>query len=79
LGFGYQRRALAVWRDHDLILPPSSNAFSKVAHLTRDPLVRGYHTTENLERLRGASSVLADRLGGGTVVLHVDQPNFRGY
>lgn len=79
LGFGYTRRELDVWRDHNVILPPSRNAFSTVAQLTQDPHVSGYHTVENLERLRGSSSVLADRLGGGSVVLLIDQPNYRGY
>jgi hypothetical protein len=79
LGFGYRRRQLAVWRDHDVVLPPSHNVFSTVAQLTADPHVSGYFTAENVERLRGASSVLADRLGDGSVVLLVDQPNFRGY
>lgn len=79
LGFGYTRRELAVWRDHGVFLPPSRNVFSTVAQLTQDPHVSGYHTDTNLERLRGASSVLADRLGGGSVVLLVDQPNYRGY
>ncbi|TVP42355.1 MAG: hypothetical protein EA350_16195 [Gemmatimonadales bacterium] len=79
LGFGYTRRTLAVWRDHGLVLPPSRNAFSTVARLTDEPHLSGYHTPEHLEALRGASSVVADRLGRGTVVLLVDQPNFRGF
>jgi hypothetical protein len=79
LGFGYTRRDLDVWRDHNVFLPPSRNVFSTVAQLTQDPHVSGYHTDTNLERLRGTSSVLADRLGGGSVVLLVDQPNYRGY
>lgn len=79
LGFGYQRRSLPVWRDHAIFFEPSRNPFSTVARLTEDPHLSGYVSAENEERLRGSPSVLADRLGRGTVVLLVDNPNFRGY
>jgi len=39
----------------------------------------GYISDKNRERLRGSPSVLVDRFGGGTVVLFVDNINFRGY
>jgi len=79
IGFGYTTRELAVWRDHSVLLPPSQNPFSTVAQLTNDPHLSGYISNENLERLRNSPSVLADRFGSGSVVLLVDQPNYRGY
>ncbi len=46
-------------------------------------LLAGFTIFENIklnrERLRGSPSVLADRLGGGSVVLLIDNTNFRGY
>jgi hypothetical protein len=44
-----------------------------------DPHLSGYVSTDNRERLRGSPSVLVDRLGRGTVVLLIDNTNFRGY
>jgi len=79
LGFGYHRRELAVWRDHSIFLAPSRNSFSTVAQLTDDPHLSGYISPRNRERLRNSPSVVADRLGGGSVVLLADQPNHRGY
>lgn len=79
LGFGYQRRFLPVWRDHSLFFAPSENPYSTVAQLTDDPHLSGYISEENEARLANSPSVLADRLGGGAVVLLVDNPNFRGY
>ncbi|NNM04926.1 MAG: zinc carboxypeptidase, partial [Gemmatimonadetes bacterium] len=80
LGFGYQRRFLPVWRDHSIFFEPSRNAYSTVAQLVDDdPYLSGYISAENRVRLRGSPSVLADRLGGGTVILFVDNTNFRGY
>ncbi len=80
LGFGYHRRSLPVWRDHNIFFAPSDNAYSTVARLLDDdPWLSGYISDENRERLRGSPSVLVDRLGEGTVVLFVDNTNFRGF
>ncbi len=79
LGFGYQRRTLPVWRDHGLFFAPSRNPYSTVARLTDDPHLSGYISDANRERLRGSPSVMADQLGRGSVVLLIDNPNFRGY
>ncbi|NNF37286.1 MAG: zinc carboxypeptidase [Gemmatimonadetes bacterium] len=79
LAFGYTQRTIPVWRDHSLFLEPSDNPYGTVAQLTDDPHLSGYISDENEARLAGSPSVLADRLGGGSVVLLVDNPNFRGF
>jgi len=79
LGFGYQRRFLPVWRNHSIFFDPSASPYGTVARLTEDPHLSGYASDENHARLPGSPSVLADRLGRGSVVLLVDIPNFRGY
>jgi len=80
LGFGYHRRFLPIWRDHNTFFAPSKNAYSTVARLVEDdPFLSGYISAANRERLRGSPSVLTDQFGRGTVVLFVDNTNFRGY
>ncbi len=80
LGFGYTRRHLPIWRDHNTFFAPSKNAYSTVAKLVEDdPHLSGYISAENRERLRGSPSVIVDRFGRGTVILLIDNTNFRGY
>jgi hypothetical protein len=80
LGFGYQRRFLPIWRDHNTFFAPSKDPFSTVARLVDDdPFLSGFISTENRERLRGSPSVMVDGLGRGSVVLLIDNTNFRGY
>jgi len=80
LGFGYSRRFLPVWRDHNFFFAPSSSEYSTVAQLVDDdPWLAGYISDENREWLQGSPSVIADQLGRGSVVLLVDNINFRGY
>ncbi|MEM7415934.1 MAG: M14 family zinc carboxypeptidase [Gemmatimonadota bacterium] len=79
LGFGYTRRFLPVWRDHSNFFAVPDNPYITVAQLTDDPHLSGYVSDENHARLPGSPSVIADQLGGGSVVLLIDNPNFRGY
>lgn len=79
LGFGYTRRFLPVWRDHSNFFALPDNPYITVARLTDDPHLSGYVSDENEARLPGSPSVIADQLGAGSVVLLIDNPNFRGY
>lgn len=79
LAFGYQRRELPVWRDHDIFFEPSRNPYSTVARLTDEPHLSGYISATNLDRLRNSPSAIVDQLGQGSVVLLLDNTNFRGY
>jgi len=80
LGFGYQSRFLPIWRDHSFFFAPSKSAYSTVAQLVDgDARLSGYISDVNRDRLSGSPSVMADRLGRGTVVLLIDNTNFRGY
>ena len=79
LGFGYTRRFLPVWRDHSNFFALPENPYITVARLTDDPHLSGYVSEANEARLAGSPSVVADQLGQGSVVLLIDNPNFRGY
>jgi hypothetical protein len=79
LAFGYTDRTVPVWRDHANFFAPSADPYGTVAQLTDDPFLSGYISEANEERLAGSPSVMADGLGGGSVVLLIDNPNFRGF
>jgi hypothetical protein len=79
LAFGYTTGTIPVWRDHAMFFEPSRNPYGTVGQLTSDPHLSGYVSDANEARLAGSPSVMADRLGGGSVVLLIDNPNFRGF
>lgn len=78
LGFGYSDRDLVVYRNSNIFLKPPKNPYSAVAVYKEDPLVSGYVSKENLEKLEGTSSISVSKLGSGRVISFVDNPNFRG-
>jgi hypothetical protein len=79
LAFGYSDPTLPVLRNSTLVLPASENPFENVAHYGDEPLLSGFLGAENAARLAGLPAVLASRLGEGTVVQLLDDPNFRAY
>ncbi len=78
LGFGYTDRDLVVYRNSNILLNLGKNPYSNVAVYKDNPLVSGYVSSENLEKLPGTPSLLVSKLGSGRVISFVDNPNFRG-
>lgn len=78
LGFGYTDRDLVVYRNSNILLKPGKNPYSTVAVYKQQPLVSGYISKENLEKLPGTASVVVSKVGAGRVISFVDNPNFRG-
>lgn len=78
LGFGYKDREQFVYRNSNIFMKPAKNPYSTVAQYKDAPLVSGYISPENLEKLPGTSSVLVHQFGKGRVISFIDNPNFRG-
>lgn len=78
LGFGYRDRELIVYKNSNTLLKPSKNPYSTVAVYKENPLVSGYVSRENLEKIPGTASIVVSKAGRGRVISFVDNPNFRG-
>jgi hypothetical protein len=78
LGFGYTRRSLPVYRNHTGLFKPSVNPFNTVVKTTENPLLSGYLNDVNKERVKNTASLMVSGYGRGSVILFVDNPNFRG-
>jgi hypothetical protein len=78
LGFGYTRRYLPVYRNHTGLFKPSSNPFNTVVKTSDNPLLSGYLNAANKERVKNTASLMVSGYGRGSVILFVDNPNFRG-
>ncbi|QDU65372.1 M14 metallopeptidase family protein [Engelhardtia mirabilis] len=78
LCFGFVRDELPVFKNSTAVLPESEDPFAVPVRYTDAPLVSGYASDENAEKIAGTPAVRAARLGAGTVVAMIDDPNFRG-
>ena len=79
LAYGFRPGTVAVFRDTALTLTPSDNPYDTPVRYTEDPLLAGYVSPENLERLGNTPAVIATPLGRGAVIRMVDDPVFRGF
>ena len=79
IGFGYRSRDIVSYRENRIILGRSKNPFGAVVQYTENPLISGYASPENVDKVAGAAAVLAERRGRGAVVLLSDNPNFRAW
>lgn len=79
LTFGYQEARVPVYKNNEVWLKPSINAYATVSKYTRDAHIDGFLTEKNRkEFLSKSASLLVSPLGRGRVVLFADNPNFRG-
>jgi len=78
LGFGYRNAEIPVYRNSTLFFKPSKNPSNTPLRYTSDPLLGGYISTANLEKVKQSASVIVSTVGQGRVIHFIDNPNFRG-
>jgi hypothetical protein len=78
IGFGYEDSKIPVYRNNTVWIQPSENEYSSVVRYTSDPLIDGFITDNNAEKLDSSISLLVSKIGNGRAVMFSDNPNFRG-
>lgn len=79
LAFGYTNETLPIYKNNNVFLAPSKNAYSTVAKYTQDPHVDGFISEKNYtEFIKPAAALIVSKLENGRVVMFGHNPNFRG-
>lgn len=79
VAYGYRDRALPVFRNSAVVFKPEPGPYTSVAVHTDSPLLSGYASDKNVERIAGSPALTARRLGAGLVVRYAFDPNFRAF
>lgn len=79
LGFGYTSDRIALFRNSSRVMALDEAPYANVAQYSRSPLLSGYASRENVEKIASTAAITAHRVGRGTVIRMVDNPNFRGF
>lgn len=77
LTFGLNDARLPLFKNRTDLLLKSEKPFSQVATYVESPLMSGYADATNIEKISGASGVIAQRYGRGAVIGMTDNPHFR--
>jgi hypothetical protein len=79
VAYGINDRDIPVFKDNTLFMIPSNNPYSNPVMFGIDPLLSGYVSSKNLEKIKGSSVVSVSAFGQGRIISFVVNPNFRGY
>lgn len=78
LGYGYRSKEIPVYRNSSIFFKPSKSKYQTPVRYTENPLLGGYISDANLEKVKQSASVLVSPVGQGRVIHFIDNPNFRG-
>ena len=79
IAYGYPSERLPVFRNSTHLLETAENPYEQVALYSGEPWLSGYVSEGKLAEIPGTVAVRASRLGSGTVVALIDNPNFRAF
>lgn len=78
LGFGYENNLVPVYKNNTVWIEPSQNEYSSVVRYTENPLMDGFITQINSNKISKTVSLLVSKVGNGRAVMFSNNPNFRG-
>jgi hypothetical protein len=78
LAWGFRNPSVAVVRDSVRVLPGAPEGHQNAGVYSTAPLLSGFASEENVERLAGSAAMVATPLGRGVVVQLADNLAFRG-
>ncbi|MEO9804845.1 MAG: M14 metallopeptidase family protein [Reichenbachiella sp.] len=79
LCFGFQDDLLPIFKRGLQLMELAKNPYSQPIHYTASPLLAGYISDENLEKIPNTPAVGLSAFGKGLIISMTDNPNFRGY
>ena len=79
INFGMPRNTLPIFRNTSIVIEPNKSSFDNPIQYTKNPLVSGYISKENLELLKETVPFQVTRKGEGRIIIFTDNTNFRAF
>ena len=79
INFGIEDTELALFRNSRIFMEPEENSYDNPIRYTKDPLLSGYISEEQMELLKGSVPFKVKRSGRGKILLMTDNTNFRAF
>ena len=79
INFGFTNDKIALFRNTTLFLNPEKNSYDNPIQYTKNPLLSGYISEENLDSLSLSVPLKIKGLGRGQIVALTDNTNFRAF
>jgi len=79
INYGYHDEEIPVFHKGNQFLELAKNPYATPARYTNNPLMSGYISAHNLNKMKGAASIRISAQGKGRIICFSDNPVFRGY
>jgi len=79
INFGYKNDKLAMFRNTTLFIKPNKNSYDNPIQYTKNPLLSGYISEENLDSLSLSIPLKIGGIGRGNIIGFTDNTNFRAF
>ncbi len=79
VNFGYNKDKIALFRNTTLFIKADSTNYRNPIQYTKNPLLSGYISKENLKTLKETIPFKTANLGKGKVIVFTDNTNFRAF
>ena len=79
INFGYNTDKLSMFRNSTLFINADKNSYNNPIQYTKNPLLSGYISEENLDSLSLSVPLKIGSIGRGTIIGFTDNTNFRGF
>ena len=79
LGYGFHTNKIPVFRNSTRFAEKSKNPYATPLRYTDAPLLSGYISKQNSERIKNSAAILVNAYGRGRVISFMDNPNFRAF
>ncbi|WP_435263707.1 M14 family metallopeptidase [Tenacibaculum sp. nBUS_03] len=79
INFGYKNEKIALFRNTKLFLKADEKSYNNPIQYTKNPLLSGYISKENLKELKSSVPFKVQSFGRGKVLVFTDNTNFRGF
>ncbi len=79
VAFGIEKNQMPVLKNNNLFIKKSSDPYATPVMIKEQPLLTGYLSRENKEKVENTAWCLVGKKGRGKIISFVDNPNFRGY
>ena len=80
LYYGYRRSWMPVFKNNTLMMEVPSNKYAMPMQMDSDsPLLSGYISAPNLEKIKGTAGTVVGSIGSGRVIMTTENPAFRAF
>lgn len=79
INYGYKNDMISLFRNTNVYLEKDKESYNNPLQYTKDPLLSGYISEENLELIKESVPFKVHRQGRGRVVIFTDNTNFRAF